>query len=222
MPDSITISHAQEVVSHLSQLTENQYSSIVAAKDDEEKEKLKKTAIGPRMADLEPDQVTLVGADDEKITQQELIDTFNKQLTKDGGAELTEGQKKYLWEKSIVVIKDPGESANPANSPAAAPPPPPTTTRPEPVAPTPPAVPTPPEDTAAPTLSSSSPSNAAKNIAKNSNIDLTFSENIRLADAAKIKLFKKSDNTEVSINTSVEGDKTLRIKPKADLEASTE
>ncbi|MEB3315831.1 MAG: Ig-like domain-containing protein [Candidatus Melainabacteria bacterium] len=230
MPDSITISHAQEVVSHLSQLTENQYSSIVAAKDDKEKEKLKKTAIGPRMADLEPDQVTLVGADDKKITQQELIDTFNKQLTKDGGAELTEGQKKYLWEKSIVVIKDPGESANPANSPAtvpdASPAAPPTTTatttRPEPVAPTPPAVPTPPEDTAAPTLSSSSPSNAAKNIARNSNIDLTFSENIRLADAAKIKLFKKSDNTEVSINTSVEGDKTLRIKPKADLEASTE
>lgn len=222
MPDSITISHAQEVVSHLSQLTENQYSSIVAAKDDKEKEKLKKTAIGPRMADLEPDQVTLVGADDKKITQQELIDTFNKQLTKDGGAELTEGQKKYLWEKSIVVIKDPGESANPANSPAAAPPPPPTTTRPEPVAPTPPAVPTPPEDTAAPTLSSSSPSNAAKNIAKNSNIDLTFSENITLADPAKVKLFKKSGDTEVSINTSVEGDKTLRIKPKADLEASTE
>ena len=231
MPDSITISHAQEVVSHLSQLTENQYSSIVAAKDDKEKEKLKKTAIGPRMADLEPDQVTLVGADDKKITQQELIDTFNKQLTKDGGAELTEGQKKYLWEKSIVVIKDPGESANPANSPATVPDaspaaaPPPTTattTRPEPVAPTPPAVPTPPEDTAAPTLSSSSPSNAAKNIARNSNIDLTFSENITLADPAKIKLFKKSDNTEVSINTSVEGDKTLRIKPKADLEASTE
>jgi predicted amidophosphoribosyltransferase len=41
MPDSITISHAKEVVSHLSQLTENQYSSIVAAKDDTEKEKLK-------------------------------------------------------------------------------------------------------------------------------------------------------------------------------------
>ena len=164
MPDSITISHAQEVVSHLSQLTENQYSSIVAAKDDKEKEKLKKTAIGPRMADLEPDQVTLVGADDKKITQQELIDTFNKQLTKDGGAELTEGQKKYLWEKSIVVIKDPGESANPANSPATVPdssPAAPTPTRPEPVAPTPPAVPTPPKDTAAPTLSSSSPSNAA-------------------------------------------------------------
>ena len=242
MPDSITISHAQEVVSHLSQLTENQYSSIVAAKDDKEKEKLKKTAIGPRMADLEPDQVTLVGADDKKITQQELIDTFNKQLTKDGGAELTEGQKKYLWEKSIVVIKDPGESANPANpanspatvpanspatvpdaSPAAAPPPTPTptTTGPKPVAPTP-VAPTPPEDTAAPTLSSSSPSNAAKNIAKNSNIDLTFSENIRLADAAKIKLFKKSGDTEVEITTSVEGGKTLRIKPKADLEASTE
>jgi len=224
MPDSITISHAQEVVSHLSQLTENQYSSIVAAKDDKEKEKLKKTAIGPRMADLEPDQVTLVGADDKKITQQELIDTFNKQLTKDGGAELTEGQKKYLWEKSIVVIKDPGESSNPANSPATVPdssPAAPTTTRPESVAPTPPAVPTPPKDTAAPTLSSSSPSNSAKNIAINSNIDLTFSENIRLADAAKVKLFKK-DGSEVQIDTSVEGEKTLRIKPKTDLEASTE
>lgn len=198
MPDYITIEHARAVVSHTSKLTENKYSEIVAAKDDKEKEKLKKTAIGPRMADLEPDQVTLVGADDKKITQQELIDTFNSYFTKDGGAELTEGQKKYLWEKSIVVIKDPGESANPANSPA------------------------PPEDTAAPTLSSSSPSNAAKNIARNSNIDLTFSENIRLADAAKIKLFKKSDNTEVLINTSVEGDKTLRIKPKVDLEASIE
>jgi hypothetical protein len=224
MPDSITISHAQEVVSHLSQLTENQYSSIVATKDDKEKEKLKKTAIGPRMADLEPDQVTLVGADDKKITQQELVDTFNRELTKNGGAELTEGQKKYLWEKSIVVIKDPGESANPANSPATVPdssPAAPPTTRPESVAPTPPAVPTPPKDTAAPTLSSSSPSNSAKNIAKNSNIDITFSENIRLADAAKVKLFKK-DGSEVQIDTSVEGEKTLRIKPKTDLEASTE
>jgi hypothetical protein len=218
MPDSITISHAQEVVSHLSQLTENQYSSIVAAANDTEKEKLKKTAIGPRMADLKPDQVTLVGADDKKITQQELVDTFNRELTKNGGAELTEGQKKYLWEKSIVVIKDPGESANPANSPATVPdssPAAPTPTRPEPVAPTPP------EDTAAPTLSSSSPSNAAKNIARNSNIDITFSENIRLADAAKVKLFKK-DGSEVQIDTSVEGEKTLRIKPKTDLEASTE
>lgn len=157
MVDSITLEHAKAVVSHLSQLTENQYSSIVAAANDTEKEKLKKTAIGPRMADLKPDQVTLVGADDNKITQQELVDTFNEQLTKDGGAGLTEEQNNYLWDKSIVVIKDPGGSANPANSPTTVPdappaaPPPPTTTRPESVAPTPLAMPKPPEDTVAPT-----------------------------------------------------------------------
>jgi hypothetical protein len=216
--DYITIEHARAVVSHLSQLGENKYSSIVAAANNTEKEKLKKTAIGPRMKDLEPDEVTLVGADDKQITQQELIDTFNKQLTENGGAALTEEQKKYLWEKSIVVIKDPGGSANPTNSPA----PSSSNTKPEPVAPpTAPSVPKP-EDMTAPILSSSSPSNAAKNIAKNSNIDLTFSENISLAEPAKVKLFKKSGDIEVGITTSVEDDKTLRIKPKTDLEDSTE
>jgi methionine-rich copper-binding protein CopC len=82
------------------------------------------------------------------------------------------------------------------------------------------------EDTVAPTLISSSPSKAATDIAKNSNIDLTFSENIRLADPTKIKLLKKSNDTEndteVEITTSIENNKILRIKPKADLEASTE
>jgi hypothetical protein len=79
------------------------------------------------------------------------------------------------------------------------------------------------EDTEAPTLSSSSPSNGATDIAKNSNIDLTFSENITLADAAKVKLFKKSDNSEVEgITTSVVNGNTLRIKSQADLEDSTE
>jgi hypothetical protein len=237
MPDSITISHAQEVVSHLSKLTENKYSEIVAAANDTEKEKLKKTAIGPRMADLEPDQVTLVGANDKKITKQELIDTFNSYLKKDGGAELTEDQKNYLWNTSIVVIKDPGESAAVTNSPAstvpaATIPSSPTTpnsssktnssTRTEPVSPTLPAV-KPAEDTEAPTLSSSTPSNGASDIAKNSNIDITFSENIRLADPTKVKLYKKSGNSEVEgIATSVVNGNTLRIKPKADLEASTE
>jgi hypothetical protein len=218
MVDSITLEHANAVVSHLSQLTENQYSSIVAAANDTEKGKLKKTAIGTRMADLKPDEVTLVGADDKQITKQELIDTFNSYLTKNGGATLTEEQKNYLWEKSIVVIKDPGGNTASTNSSSVSNPSSSTVTNPatkiNPAKPV--------EDTEAPTLSSSSPSNAATDIAKNSNIDITFSENIRLADSTKIKLLKKSDGTEVKITTSVEGDKTLRIKPQADLEASTE
>jgi hypothetical protein len=215
MPDSITISHAQEVVSHISQLGENKYSSIVAAANDTEKEKLKKTAIGTRMADLKPDEVTLVGADDNQITKQELVDTFNRELTKNGGAALTQKQIDYLWNTSIVAIKDPGESAA-TNSPATATVPSSSSTitnpsssktnpstRPESVTPILPAD-KPTEDTEAPTLSSSSPSNGATDIAKNSNIDLTFSENITLADAAKVKLFKKSDNSEVEgITTSV-------------------
>ena len=41
MVDSITLEHANAVVSHLSQLTENQYSSIVAAANDTEKGKFK-------------------------------------------------------------------------------------------------------------------------------------------------------------------------------------
>jgi hypothetical protein len=234
MPDSITISHAQEVVSHISQLGENKYSSIVAAANDTEKEKLKKTAIGTRMADLKPDEVTLVGADDNQITKQELVDTFNRELTKNGGAALTQKQIDYLWNTSIVAIKDPGESAA-TNSPATATVPSSSSTitnpsssktnpstRPESVTPILPAD-KPTEDTEAPTLSSSSPSNGATDIAKNSNIDLTFSENITLADPAKVKLFKKSDNSEVEgITTSVVNGNTLRIKPQADLEDSTE
>lgn len=89
MPDYITIEHARAVVSHTSKLTENKYSEIVAAANNTEKENLKKTAIGPRMADLKPDQVILVGADDNQITKQELIDTFNSYLTGNGGAKLT-------------------------------------------------------------------------------------------------------------------------------------
>jgi methionine-rich copper-binding protein CopC len=233
MPDSITISHAQEVVSHISQLGENKYSSIVAAANDTEKEKLKKTAIGTRMADLKPDEVTLVGADDNQITKQELVDTFNRELTKNGGAALTQKQIDYLWNTSIVAIKDPGESAATTNSPATVPNSSSTTpaatvpsspiVTPATKTPTLPPVLKPIEDTEAPTLSSSSPSNGATDIAKNSNIDLTFSENITLADAAKVKLFKKSDNSEVEdITTSVVNGNTLRIKPKAELEDSTE
>ena len=164
MPDYITIEHARAVVSHTSKLTENKYSEIVAAANDTEKEKLKKTAIGPRMADLEPDQVTLVGADDKKITKQELADTFNSYLTKDGGAKLTKDQENYLWNTSRVVIKDPGGSDT-ATIPSS-----PTVTNPSGTNKTS----KPAEDTEAPTLSSSSPINAATNIAKNSNIDITF------------------------------------------------
>jgi hypothetical protein len=214
MPDYITLEHAKAVVSHSSQLGENKYSSIVAAASPEEKEKLKKTAIGPRMADLKPDQVTLVGADDDQITKQDLIDTFNRELTKNGGAALTQKQIDYLWNTSIVVIKDPGESAAATNSSATATVPSSSSTITNPSSSTTPAatVPStvtktsvkPVEDTEAPTLSSSTPSNGASDIAKNSNIDLTFSENITLADAAKVKLFKKSDNSEVEgITTSV-------------------
>jgi hypothetical protein len=38
----------------------------------------------------------------------------------------------------------------------------------------------------------------------------------------KVKLFKKSGDTEVEITTSIENNKILRIKPNADLEDSTE
>jgi methionine-rich copper-binding protein CopC len=214
MPDYITIEHARAVVSHTSKLTENKYSEIVAAANNTEKENLKKTAIGPRMADLKPDEVTLVGAGDKQITKQELADTFNQELTRNGGLALTQKQIDYLWNTSRVVIKDPGvkstdEKETPANPPAKSE----TVTSKS-------------EDTVAPTLISSSPSKAATDIAKNSNIDLTFSENIRLADPTKIKLLKKSNDTEndteVEITTSIENNKILRIKPKADLEASTE
>ncbi len=212
MPDYITIEHARAVVSHTSKLTENKYSEIVAAANNTQKENLKKTAIGPRMADLKPDEVTVVDSDNNnQITQQELVDTFNQELTSNGGLPLTQKQIDYLWNTSRVVIKDPGGSA------AVTIPSSPTVTNPSGTNKTS----KPPEDTEAPTLSSSSPSKAATDIATNSNIDLTFNENIKLAEPAKVKLFKQ-DGTEVKIDTSVEGDKTLRINPKADLEASTE
>ncbi|MFM7458685.1 MAG: Ig-like domain-containing protein, partial [bacterium] len=222
MVDSITLGHAKAVVSHLSQLTEDKYSAIASETDPKKKAELRKTAIGPRMADLQPDQVILAGDGNNKITQQELVDTFNEQLTKNGGVALNQQQIAYLWGISIYVIKDPGGSAASTNSsstvPAATIPSSSTTpsktnssTRTKPA-----------EDTEAPTLISSSPSNAATDIAKNPNIDLTFSENIRFADSAKVKLFKKSDDTEVEITRSVEGGKTLRMKPQAALDDSTE
>ncbi|MBU6196857.1 MAG: hypothetical protein KGO93_04740 [Cyanobacteria bacterium REEB446] len=151
MPDYITIEHARAVVSHTSKLTENKYSEIVAAANNTEKENLKKTAIGPRMADLKPDQVILVGADDNQITKQELIDTFNSYLTGNGGAKLTKDQENYLWNTSRGVIKDPGGSATPTNSPATVPSSP-TVTNPSGTNKTS----KPAEDTEAPTLSSNS------------------------------------------------------------------
>jgi hypothetical protein len=214
MPDYITIEHARAVVSHTSRLTENKYSEIVAAANETEKAKLIKTAIGPRMDDFQPSGVTVVDNDsNNKITKEELAATFNKELIKNGGAELTQKQIDYLWSTSINVIKDPGGSDTATNSPASV-------SNPSSSTVTNPAKPV--EDTEAPTLSSSNPSNGATDIARNSNIDITFSGNIGLADATKIKLRKKSDDTEVGITTSIEGDKTLRIKPQADLGASTE
>ena len=206
MPDYISTEHAKAVISHLSQLGENKYSSIAAAASPEEKEKLKKQAIGPRMEDLKADEVNLSGADDNQITQQELVDSFNSYLTKDGGAALTDEQKNYLWSTSINVIKAPSTSSEESST---------STNTEEPSSEST-------SDTEAPTLSSSNPANGSTNVNKNSSIDITFSENIKLTDPAKVKLFKKSDDTEVEITASIEANKILRIKPNADLAASTE
>jgi hypothetical protein len=213
----ITIGHARAVASHLSKLTEKDYSEIEAA-NATEKPELMKSAIGPGMADLEPDKVVVKDNNgDNKITKTEFVATLNEELTKEGGAQLTDKQIDYLWSTTVNVIKDPGGSDTATNSPATIPSSQ-TVTNPSATNKTSKPV----EDTEAPTLSSSSPSNAATDIAKNSNIDITFSENIRLADSAKVKLLKRSDNTEVGITTSIENGKTLRIKPKADLGASVE
>ncbi|MFZ4085856.1 MAG: Ig-like domain-containing protein, partial [Vampirovibrionia bacterium] len=77
------------------------------------------------------------------------------------------------------------------------------------------------DDKTAPTLSSSKPSNGDANIAINSSIDLTFGENIKLADAGKVKLFEKNGGALVGIDVSVEQDNTLKIKPKEALKPNT-
>jgi hypothetical protein len=113
----ITIGHARAVASHLSKLTEKDYSEIQAA-NATEKPELMKSAIGPRMVDLEPDKVVVKDNGDNKITKTEFVATLNEELTKEGGAPLTDKQVDYLWSTTVNVIKDPGGSDTATNSSA--------------------------------------------------------------------------------------------------------
>ncbi|MFM7457719.1 MAG: Ig-like domain-containing protein [bacterium] len=233
---TISIAHAKKIISVLSKLGEDKYSEIASETDFNKKAQFLKTAIGPRMQDLEPDQVELKDTDgDGKISKDELFASLNAYLKENnnGKKELTEQQKAYIWKRTVNVVEDPGgDGAGVASSAAVTATTPSTSTTN--VSPGNPsnngsnavADSGSNNDTTAPTLSSSSPSNGATDIAKNSNIDLTFSENIRLVDPKKVKLVKKSGDTsgdtEVEITRSVEGGKTLRMKPQAALDDSTE
>ena len=231
---TISVAHAKEIISRLSKLGANKYDAIVAAENDSAKKaKLRETAIGPRMKDLNPDEVILKDADSNgEISKDELFDSLNAYLkeSENGGKELTLEQKDYLWSTTVKVIKDPGGSstdtvaaannesssdsnranaagnnrsssgstqanANDASQPT--------------------------DDKTAPILSSSKPSNNVAKVAIDSSIDLTFSENIKLADAGKVKLYEKSNGSEVEISTPVVEGKVLKIKPQAALKPNT-
>lgn len=84
-------------------------------------------------------------------------------------------------------------------------------------------------DTTAPTFSSSTPADNATSVAVNTNIVLTFSENIVAGDTASFTLKKTSDNSTVVAFTEADfggtltiSGATLTINPGDDLPGSTE
>ncbi|MFZ4085796.1 MAG: hypothetical protein ACOYK1_09745, partial [Vampirovibrionia bacterium] len=117
---TISVAHAKEIISRLSKLGANKYDAIVAAENDSAKKaKLRETAIGPRMKDLNPDEVILKDADSNgEISKDELFDSLNAYLkeSENGGKELTLEQKDYLWSTTVKVIKDPGVSSTAATN----------------------------------------------------------------------------------------------------------
>ena len=93
--------------------------------------------------------------------------------------------------------------------------------------PTPSPPPAPPSDTTAPTLSSSSPIDNATAVATNSNIVLTFSENVSAVAGKNVTIKKTSDNSTAATIDAADGQITVAanvatINPTSDLSSDTE